>query len=104
MKIFNTLLFNILLLAVSCTSKNIKEANQIIHKVEEYRKLENRLPDNLNAIGIKETEEGPVFYKKIDSLNYIVWIQANSSVGDSKIYYSDSKKWEEGYRKIKTSH
>lgn len=80
----------------------MKEANRIIDKIEYYRKLNNKLPDDLNSLGIKETEEGPFFYKKINSKNYIIWRQADSSLGDSEIYYSDSEKWEKGYREIKT--
>jgi len=90
-------LFSITIL--SCTSKNIKEANQIINKIENYRKIRHKIPNNLDVIGVQETEEGPVYYKKIDSSNYIIWIQAESSIGESKIYYSDTQKWEDGFRK-----
>ncbi len=94
---FLIVLFSILIL--SCTSKKIKEANQIISKIENYRKIKHVIPNNLDAIGIQETEEGPVYYKKLDSSNYMIWIQAESSIGESKIYYSDSQKWEDGFRK-----
>ncbi|KMQ61332.1 hypothetical protein ACM46_14950 [Chryseobacterium angstadtii] len=85
---------------LSCTSKNIKEANQVINKIENYRKEKHMLPNDLNSIGVQETEEGPVYYKKVDSLNYIIWIQAESSIGESRIYYSDTQKWENGFREV----
>ncbi|CAM3049813.1 hypothetical protein DRF59_16290 [Chryseobacterium flavum] len=100
-KLFFILLFS--MLTISCTSKNIKKANQIINKIENYRKLKHVIPNNLNAIGVKETEEGPVYYKKVDSLNYMVWVQAESSIGESKIYYSDTQKWENGFREVDKS-
>jgi hypothetical protein len=29
----------------------------------------------------------------------MIWVQAESSLGESKIYYSDTQKWEDGFRK-----
>ncbi|KMQ59300.1 hypothetical protein ACM46_19405 [Chryseobacterium angstadtii] len=67
---------------LGCTPKNIKDANQIINKIENYRKEKHIIPDNLNAIGINETEDSSVYYKKVDSSNYMVWVQAESSIGN----------------------
>ncbi|GEN76392.1 MULTISPECIES: hypothetical protein [Chryseobacterium] len=102
-KLKSKFLFVMLFFIISCVSENMQEANHIINKIEEYRKSNKKLPENLNEIGVKETEEGPVFYKRIGLSNYIIWIQAESSMGDSDIYYSDTKKWEKAYREIKST-
>ncbi|WP_051686453.1 hypothetical protein [Chryseobacterium hispalense] len=99
MKVYKFFILFFSIFILSCTSKNIKKANLIINKIENYRKVKHTIPDNLGIIGVQETEEGPVYYKKIDSSNYIVWVQAESSLGESKIYYSDTQKWEDGFRK-----
>jgi hypothetical protein len=68
----------------------------VIQKIEHYRKSNGFLPEKLTEIEIKETEEGPLYYDKIDDLNYS--LSFGTTLGESKIYYSDSKKWEKHYR------
>jgi hypothetical protein len=36
--------------------------------------------------------EGPLFYEKRDSVNYMVYF--GTSLGESMIYYSDTKEWD----------
>lgn len=72
--------------------KLINKGNEIINKIEIYKQNYNTLPDSLEEIGIKSSEEGPLYYDKIDSNNYT--ISFGLSVGESKIYYSDTKTWE----------
>lgn len=71
----------------------------VIQKIENYRKSNGYLPKKLSEIGIKETEEGPFYYDKINDVNYS--LSFGTTLGESKIYYSDSKKWEKHYRKIR---
>jgi hypothetical protein len=74
------------------------QGNIIIGKIEAYKKEYKRLPDSLENIGIKVVDEvnPPIYYDKRDSIHYVVMF----SIGfdDSHYYYSDSKKWEIGYR------
>ncbi len=76
--------------------KLIKKGNQVITKIEIYKKQNGVLPTSLSNIGIKEKEEGPLYYQKKDSIIYIVWF--GTSEGESKTYYSDTKKWEDHQR------
>lgn len=79
----------------------MREGNVIVLKIEQYRKTNNRLPNTLSDIGIKEKDEAnpPLFYVKRNSVHYTV--SFGISLDESKIYYSDTKKWEDGYREMK---
>lgn len=72
--------------------KLINEGNKIITKIETYRKHFGKIPNYLSEIGIKEIEEGPLYYQKIDSTSYMVWF--GTTLGKSKTYYSSQKQWE----------
>jgi hypothetical protein len=72
----------------------LEKGNTVIEKIENFKSRNGYLPSNL--LDIKETEEGPIFYERKDSLNYIVYF--GTSLGESMIYYSDSKKWEDRLR------
>ena len=74
----------------------LKQSNDVIEKVDDFKSKKGHLPLSLEDIGIKETVEGPIFYTRLDSLNYAVYF--GTSLGESKIYYSDSKKWENRLR------
>lgn len=75
-------------------NKLIDEGNSLVKKIELYKKHEGKLPSSLTVIGVKELDTGPLFYQiEPDSLNYIIWF--GSSLGESKTYHSDSKKWED---------
>jgi hypothetical protein len=68
-----------------------KEGNEIVGKVESFRKDKGRLPDSLSELGIKETEGGPIYYAKKSDTKYLLWFGAE--LGESVSYDSDSKKW-----------
>lgn len=82
-------------LFVSCSayrSWQLKpEGNKIIAKIEAYREQNKRLPNSLNDIGIKETEEGPIYYRKKDDDKYVVWF--GMELGESVTYDSATMKW-----------
>jgi hypothetical protein len=86
-------------LIISCRNQEIELGNMAISKIEMFKKKNGKLPDQLADLGIKETEQGPIYYEKRDSVNYTV--SFGNSMGESIIYYSDSKKWEEHYREMK---
>ncbi|MCX6232780.1 MAG: hypothetical protein NTZ33_14675 [Bacteroidetes bacterium] len=72
----------------------INEGNILVNKVEIYKKTNGKLPLTLKEIGIKEDDNYPLFYLiRADSVNYMIWF--GTSLGESKTYYSDSKKWED---------
>ena len=77
--------------------KLIKAGNILVNKIESFRIKNGNLPTSLSDIGVKESEGGPLFYEKRDSINFMVWF--GTSLGESKTYYSNSKKWEEHQRK-----
>jgi len=68
-------------------AKGIVLANQI----EEFRIHKKRLPQNLGELGIKETEEGPLYYKKVDESKYVIWF--GMELGESVTYDSETRKW-----------
>ena len=74
-------------------NKLIKEGELLKIKVENYKKEHHKLPESLLDLGIVETMEGPLYYQKRDSLNYIIWY--GKSLGESNTYHSDSQKWED---------
>lgn len=63
----------------------------VIKKIELFQIKNNKLPSTLSEIGIKETEEGPFFYRKISQTEYMIWF--GTSLGESKTYNSKTKKW-----------
>ena len=67
------------------------EANQIIVKLENFKKENNRLPDSLSGIGIEEKEEGPIYYRKTGDATYKIWF--GTSLGESVTYDSEKRKW-----------
>jgi hypothetical protein len=79
-----------------------RKGNEIINKIEQFKTTNKRLPNSLKEIGLIE-EEGvdALYYSKQekDSENYM--ISYGTSLGESKIYYSDTKKWEDFYREMK---
>jgi hypothetical protein len=78
----------------------LEKGEEVVKKVEEYRQNTNRLPTSLSEIGIAEDDNTDLYlhYQKIDSVNYYVWL--GLSFEESKFYYSDSKKWQNGFREI----
>ena len=66
--------------------------SEVVRKVEEFRKKNNRVPQGLNEIGITEKEEGPIYYKRISSEEYEVYY--GLVLGESRIYSSKTKRWD----------
>ena len=90
----------------SYIEQNKKVGNTIVDKIEEYRAANDSLPDSLEGIGLDESiritiedKDGALFcYKKMDSLNYILWF--GTTLGEGIYYYSDTKQWEDKLRAI----
>ena len=93
-----------MLLFFFITSKREKDLTQrgedIVEKIEFFRKENHRLPKDLNEIGILEEENSNALYYDIrNDTSYTVSFMM--SIDYNKTYYSDTKKWENGYRDIK---
>ncbi len=97
--IFTSVLF-ILIVKVAyfylCYLENKKYEKQgvkLIDKIEVYRNQKNRLPNNVNDFGLIESmNEGP-YYKRIDSINYIIFF--NIGFDNKKTYNSQFKVWKD---------
>jgi hypothetical protein len=70
----------------------VKEGNELIAKIERFRSEKGRLPASLAELGIKEKEEGPLYYSKRGESDYVVWF--GTTLGESVTYDSRSKKWQ----------
>lgn len=68
-----------------------KEGDQIIAKIESFKKGPARLPDSLSDIGISAKEEGPIYYLKTGETTYKVWF--GTRLGESVTYDSSKKGW-----------
>lgn len=78
----------------SCDSRTAelqKQGNHLIHLIEAYRLRKGEAPTSLSALGIEETESGPLYYQRLDSATYEIWF--GTSLGESKRYSSLTKKW-----------
>lgn len=75
------------------------EGNEIIEEIECYIKQNGTPPDSLLEVGIDDRDDSfPFFYQKIGCHNYI--LSFSISIDESMIFYSDSNRWEYGYRQI----
>jgi hypothetical protein len=77
----------------------MEEGNALVEKIETFKTKNGRLPNSLEDIGMEEKDGDVVYYTKKDSLHYIVFFGV--SMDESKIYFSDSKRWEDRYRKMR---
>lgn len=84
--------FLLLFLLSSCEDAMIPQANAMIARIDSFRQVNDRLPESLREIGEHESEEGPLYYlKKSDSV-HLLWY--GTTLGESNVYTSDTKKWE----------
>lgn len=77
-----------------------KQGEEIVNKVEAYRKEYGYLPINMTSFGMEEGDgvNNPYYVKK-DELHYIVAFGVGFD--ESIIYFSDSHQWENKYRLMK---
>jgi hypothetical protein len=78
----------------SCFEKRrlIRKGDDLVAAIEAFRAKNQRLPISLAELGIRETEEGPLYYKRTNASDYIVWF--GTSLGDSCTYDSARGTWE----------
>ena len=106
-----TLLFLVFCLS-SCLSyieKNKKTGNLIIERIEQYKKDNGHLPDQINyvdseydfldfqndstVVSVLEIDREVFCYQKTDSVNYMLWF--GTTLGEGIYYYSDTKTWKD---------
>lgn len=75
----------------SCTESKQKLGEEIIAKIETYKKTNGYLPNHLKDIGIIEKEEGPIYYTKQNDTTYTIYY--GLGLGESMVYDFKTKKW-----------
>lgn len=75
----------------SCTDNKQKLGEEIIAKIETYKKTIGHLPNNLKDIGIIEKEEGPIYYKWQNDSTYMIYYGVG--LGESMVYDFKNKQW-----------
>src|SRR5574344_851543 len=79
------------LLAYRENSYYQQQGTLLNEKIETFRRIEKKLPNDFNELRIEEPmNEGP-YYKKIDSGTYVVYF--NIGFDNTIIYYSNTKEW-----------
>lgn len=68
-----------------------KEGDKMVKQVEEFKQQKGRLPDSVKELGMEETLEGPIYYRKIDENRYMLWF--GTELGESIKYDSDRRTW-----------
>jgi len=77
----------------------VKEANALVEQIESFRKENGFLPESLNDINYGgKTGANELFYTKYSEKNYTVSFVM--SIDYNKVYYSDTKNWENGFREM----
>lgn len=69
--------------------QELREGNLIVTRVEAFRAVRHRLPDNLEEVG---TPHDRIFYQKVDDRNYVIWF--GLSLGESEVYDSSARRWQ----------
>ncbi len=69
-----------------------KEGDKVIAKVEEFQKVNGRLPTSRKEMGLEDTESSRPLYEVWDSESYKLTFPIGFD--DSYVYYSKFKSWE----------
>ena len=69
-----------------------KRGGMMIQEIEAYKNKTGAYPDSLSRLEYKMSEEGPFFYQRLDTANYILWFETNE--GKIRSYLSNKKAWE----------
>lgn len=69
----------------------INYGNEIIKQIDDYKKINKRLPVTLNDIKVEDTLEGSIYYERVSDYSYRLWF--GTTLGESGTYDSMSKKW-----------
>jgi hypothetical protein len=83
-------------------NKLIKNGNIIVEKIEQYKKINNDLPTSLKDIGENVDWDYPYHYKIINRNRGCYMLSFGMTLGESKVYYSDTIEWEDTNRRTMT--
>lgn len=86
------IVISMLVLAVGCNYAERNASNEIVARVERFKRTTGRLPEALSDIGLKQNESCPC-YCKTGNDSYMVWY--GTAVGESATYDSRTKQWSE---------
>jgi hypothetical protein len=81
---------------LSCTDKKEKLGEEIIAKIETFKKQNGHLPNKLDDIEVIEKEEGPIYYLKQSDTTYKVYF--GGVLGESIVYNFETKQWESDHQ------
>jgi len=60
-------------------------------KIIQYQKINGRLPDKLDEIGIEEKMNGPIYYQKKTDSTFIIYY--SGGIGESMVFDPKTKEW-----------
>lgn len=72
-------------------------ATVFIEQVEKFKTTNGVLPNTISECGLSEEMGDGPYYKKINDDFYMVYF--NIGFDDAVVYYSDTKTWEDYFRK-----
>src|SRR5688572_10082892 len=79
-------------LLLACGHSEQPQANRAVKLIEEFVTTHHRLPNDLCEVRLKCQEDGPIYYRKDNEREYIVWY--GTRLGSSVIYESKTRKWD----------
>lgn len=94
--LFVALLVILILLLSGCIEKKkennlTEEANNIILKIDKYKKVNSKNPDNLEEIGVKKYDEsGPIYYNLKEDNSFT--LTHSCTLDTCMTYNSETKK------------
>jgi hypothetical protein len=71
----------------------LRTGNEIVARVDAFRATHGSLPETLQEIGMNDSEDLRVYYRKVSGNEYVVWFGAYS-VGESVTFNSVTRRWE----------
>jgi len=72
-------------------NENLNYAEELISKIESFKTIEHRLPNEVSELGLKEKMDDLAFYQLTSDSTYQIWY--GLSLGESNIYSSETKQW-----------
>ena len=69
-----------------------RQGDEVVAKIEQFRRDSSRLPRSLAAVGFDEKESGPIHYEPRGEARYVVWF--GTTLGESVIYDSETRTWD----------
>jgi len=72
--------------------RQIHAGNELIGRIESYRRAHRRLPGSLQETGLRDHDALRVSYQKCSDDKYVVWF--GTTLGESISYTSSIRKWE----------